>query len=181
MPAIRLSRLGFSQLAREDELDKLVEGSGKNFKYSMMEFFIGSETKAEKIPLPGFTSFESIDRQEIAAICQKYDLDAYICTEVRYKFINYKTLTLIGFYENGTSEDIQIEQILFDRNGDPQIRVMHDTFRGYFWTYMSFSNRYDSSPINTSFKILSSDKSFDEGVSRCMKRIMRKLNNKKKN
>lgn len=158
MSAIRLGKLGFSQLAREDELDKLVEGSGKNFKYSMMEFFIGSETKAEKIPLPGFTSFESIDRQEIATICQKYDLDAYVCTEVRYKF-----MTSIGTLENVTSEDIIIEQILFDRNGDPLIHVLYDT--------------YDAQREQS----FTSKRSFDQGVSRCMKRIMRKLNNKKKN
>ncbi len=170
MPAIRLSRLGFSQLAREDELDKLVEGSGKNFKFSMMEFFIGSETKAEKIPLPGFISFESIDRQEIATICQKYDLDAYICTEVRYK---YKTMNLIGTFENGSSEDILIEQILFDRNGDPQIRVKHDTFRGAYVGY--YMNSFPG------YFFLSSKLSFDQGVNRCMKRMMRKLNNKKQN
>jgi hypothetical protein len=155
----------------------MVEGSGKNFKFSMMEFFIGCETKAEKIPLPGFTSFESIDRQEIATICQKYDLDAYICTEVRYNFINYETMTLIGTFDNGTSEDIQIEQILFDRNGDPLVHVRHDTFRGYFWTYYGFQSGTNLfNPINNASIILKSEKTIDQGVDRCLSRIMRKVN-----
>lgn len=175
-PNIKLSRIGFSQLANEEDIDKLVDGSGKNYKFSMMDYFLGSETKVEKLPLPGFTSISSIDGQEIAKICQKNYLDAYICTEIRYLFVTYETATLIGNFNKRQSEDIFIEQIIFDRNGDPLMYVQHNTFSGPLLTYFSFrygKNLFD--PIQYDGSISKSKRTISEGVRRCLRRIERRM------
>ncbi len=124
--SFNFSRLGYSQLASEETLNKIRPGTSKIFQSVLEDFLSNGGTTIEKHSLSKFEIVTEIDREEISRICFDNNLDAYLCTQITYRFVdNY--YTAIPF---GKSEDAYVEMKLFDSSGRLIIHTKHNTLAG---------------------------------------------------
>ncbi len=121
-----LQKIGYSQLASEERLNKIRPFTSKIYQVAFENYFSNKTLKIEKHDLSKFELIENIDTTEIIKICSDYDLDGYICTQIKYKFVdNYYNYIPIG-----KSEDAYVEMKLFDNHGKLILYTKHNTSAG---------------------------------------------------
>jgi len=119
-------KLGYSQLAREERLNKIRPFTSRIYQVAIEDYCSNQALKIEKHDLPNFEKIENVDTTEIIKICIDNDLDGYICTQIKYKFVdNY-----YDFIPLGKSEDTFVEMKLYDNHGKLIIYTKHNTSAG---------------------------------------------------
>ena len=121
-----LKKIGYSQPASDSLLNKIRPNTSKIFYSAFNEFFTNKTLEIEKCQLRDFVLIDTIDTSEIKRICSENNLDGYICTQIKYKFVNnyYMYIPL------GKSEDAYVEMKLYDKNGTLIIHTKHNTYAG---------------------------------------------------
>jgi len=152
-------KIGYSQPAREDVLDKIRPNTSKLYEAAFEEFFTNKRIKIEKYSLTRFESISEPDTNEIKSICQEKDLEGYICTEINYKFVDNYYM----FIPLGKSEDAFVEMKLFDKNGVLIINTMHNTSAG---------NSYMMPP--------KAEQTIEDGTVGALKRIIKEIEKNKR-
>jgi hypothetical protein len=92
----------------------------------LKKYFQDKQYKVEAHRLSKLSSLEDADASEIKQLCYQNDLDAYICTQIKYRFAN-NSYMLIPL---GKSEDVYIEMKMFDKSGMLAIHTRHNTSEG---------------------------------------------------
>jgi hypothetical protein len=126
LSSYHFSKLGYSQLASEELINKIRPNTSNIFQLAINEFFADKTIRIEKHNLTTFELIDKIDTIEIAKICYENSLDGYLCTQLKYKFVD-------NYYMNiplGKSEDAYIEIKLFDNKGKLILHTKHNTFMG---------------------------------------------------
>jgi hypothetical protein len=152
------NKLGFSQPANEMTLNKIKENTSKIYQNAIENYFTNKKIKIEKHDLTKFESINSIDTEEIKKICNDNNLDGYICTQIKYKFVDNYYM----FIPLGKSEDAFVEMKLYDKNGMLIINTKHNTSAG---------NSYMMPP--------KAEQTIKDGTVGALKRIMKEIENKK--
>lgn len=123
---IELNKLGISQIAGEEYVDRIIPNTSVHYKNSVDEFFYNHKVKISHHRLTEYYNFESIDPLEISKVCKDSGLDGFICTKIKYKF----TDNYVNFIPIGTSEDVIVEMKVFSKNGIELLHVSHDSKKG---------------------------------------------------
>jgi hypothetical protein len=121
-----IKRLGYSQLASEEILNKIRPNTSNIYQSAIEEFYANKTVRIEKYNLTKFESIENIDTSEIIKLCKVNGLDGYLCTQIKYKFVDYYYM----FIPIGQSEDAYVDVILFDKNGLQLLHTKHNTYVG---------------------------------------------------
>ena len=121
-----INKLGYSQLASEEILNSIKSNTSIIYQSNVEEFFSNESIVAEKYTLSKFESIDTIAVSEIVELCQKNDLDCYLCTQIKYKFALYFYM----FIPLGKSEDVIVDMKLFDKQGVLMLHTMHSTSAG---------------------------------------------------
>jgi hypothetical protein len=122
--AYNFKKLGYSQPASEEIVNKIRQNTSNIYQSSVESFFADKAIKVEKHNLSDFKLIDKIDTTEITKICHENGLDGYLCTQIKYKFVdNYYMLIPLG-----KSEDAYVEIKLFDSNGTLMLHTKHNTF-----------------------------------------------------
>jgi len=120
------NKIGYSQPASEEILNKIRPNTSKLYQVAFEDFFLDKPIKIEKHDLNKLEAIDKADTTEIKKICYENDLDGYICTQIKYKFVNNSYM----YIPLGKSEDTYVEMKLYDKNGVPIIHTMHNTSAG---------------------------------------------------
>ncbi|MEO9005215.1 MAG: hypothetical protein ABI288_10780 [Ginsengibacter sp.] len=121
-----ISKIGYSQLASENILNRIKGGTSEIFQLSMEQYFENKSIKIEKHTLMHFDFIENIDPNEIINICKENNLDGFLCTQIKYKFVN----TSYMFIPTGKSEDVYVNIKLFNNTGELMCHTRHNTLAG---------------------------------------------------
>ena|ERR1043166_1654999 len=122
----KLTRIGFSQIVNEDALNRIRPNTSTLFESAFKKYFQGKPYTVEVYRLSKLYSLDSADTSEIQQLCSDHSLDAYICTQIRYKFVNNTYM----FIPLGKSEDAYVEMKMFNRKGELAIQTKHNTSAG---------------------------------------------------
>jgi hypothetical protein len=120
------NNIGYSQPASDNVLNKIRPNTSKIFYSAFIEFFTAKTLKIEKYELTDFKTITEIDTSKIRKICTENDLDGYICTQIKYKFVNNYYM----YIPIGKSEDAYVEMKLYDKKGILIIHTKHNTYAG---------------------------------------------------
>ncbi len=119
-------KIGYSQPASDSLLNIIRPSTSKIFNLAFNDFFTNKALDIVKCRLKDFELIDKIDTAEIIRICSEKNLDAYICTQIKYKFVsNYYMYIPLG-----KSEDVYVEMKLYDKNGTLIIHTKHNTYMG---------------------------------------------------
>jgi hypothetical protein len=121
-----LNKIGISQIANEEYMDKIIPKTSLYYKNSVDEFFYYQNFKISHYRLTEYYSLEHIDSSEIIKLCKEFNLDGFICTKIKYKF----TDNYINYIPIGISEDVIVEMKVFSKNGNELLHVSHDSKKG---------------------------------------------------
>lgn len=150
LKTFELKKIGYSQMASEDILDKIIPGTSTYFYNAIDSYYSGKQINIEKHLLLKFNDLNEIDTSEIKNICKQFNLDGFLCTQLKYKFVdNYYLMIPLG-----KSEDTFTEMKLFDKNGNLILHTKHNTAMG---------NSYMKPP--------KADKTVKDGIFGALKRI----------
>jgi len=119
-------KLGYSQPASEDILNKIRQNTSNIYQSAVEAFFADKAIKVEKHNLSDFKLIDRVDTAEITKICHENGLDGYFCTQIKYKFVD----TYYVIIPLGKSEDAYVEIKLYDNNGKLILHTKHNTFAG---------------------------------------------------
>lgn len=114
------NNLGYSQPASENVLNSIRSNTSRVYYSAFNEFFSNEKLKIEKYELRNFELIDIVDTSEIKRICTENNLDGYICTQIKYRFV----------HSFGMSEDAYVEMKLYNYNGFLIIHTKHNTYAG---------------------------------------------------
>jgi len=119
-------KLGYSQPASEEFLNKIRQNTSNIYQEAIEEYYSEKKIKIEKHSLSKYELIDNIDVSEIIKLCQEHGLDGFLCTQIKYKFVdNYYMIIPLG-----RSEDAYVEIKLFDKNGLLLLHTKHNTSAG---------------------------------------------------
>ncbi len=128
------TKIGFSQVANEDIMDKIVRGSAKIYDSTMINQLATQNIKSNKIVIENFDGFQGVKTDEIKNICTNNELDGMILTQLKFLNVKYSSM----FIPIGVSEDTEVEMQYFDANGNLLLHTKHNTHMGNsYWNFPS--------------------------------------------
>lgn len=128
------TKIGFSQVANEDIMDKIVKGSAKIYDSTMTYQLTEQNIKSDKIFVGNFDGFESIKADKIKDLCADNQLDGMILTQLKFLNVKYSSM----FIPIGVSEDTEVEMQYYDANGNLLLHTRHNTHMGNsYWDFPS--------------------------------------------
>lgn len=131
---IKPTKIGFSQVANEDIMEKIVNGSTKIYDNTMTSELESQNIKSDKIVIENFDGFESVNENNIKSICAENQLDGIILTQLKFLNLKYSTM----FIPIGVSEDTEVEMQYYDANGNLLLHTKHNTHLGNsYWDFPS--------------------------------------------
>ncbi len=126
------TKIGFSQVANEDIMEKIVKGSTKIYDSTMINHLTMHNIQSNKIMVEKFEEFESVTETDIKNICAKNHLDGIILTQFIFLNVKYSSM----FIPIGVSEDTEVEMQYYDANGNLLLHTKHNTHLGN--SYLNF-------------------------------------------
>lgn len=154
------SKIGFSQIAKQDIIEDVAEGSIKIFDSVIINQLNTRNINAKKVNIESFDEFNSLKEADIKALCLKNQLDGMLFTELKFINVQYTTLFFIPI---GVSEDTEVEMQYFNTDGKLLFHTKHNTHMG---------NSYWGFP--------SADKTVRDGTEGALGRILKELMKQKK-
>ncbi|WP_339630583.1 hypothetical protein [Bizionia echini] len=128
------TKIGFSQVANEDIMEKIVKGSTKIYDSTMTNQLATQNIKSNKIIVENYDGFESINETKIKSICTDNQLDGMILTQLKFLNVKYSSM----FIPIGVSEDTEVEMQYYDANGHLLLHTKHNTHMGNsYWDFPS--------------------------------------------
>lgn len=128
------TKIGFSQVANEDIMEKIVKGSTKIYDSTMTNQLATQNIKSNKIIIENYDGFESINETKIKSICTDNQLDGMILTQLKFLNVKYSSM----FIPIGVSEDTEVEMQYYDANGHLLLHTKHNTHMGNsYWDFPS--------------------------------------------
>lgn len=120
------SRIGVSQLLREDILNQLVGSTGTYYEWAVGGFLKQKHIARIEVTIPQFNDFMEVDKDVIIELCERDSLDGILIGRLRYIFVDYYTL----FIPMGQSQDTEVELQYYDSKGELVIHTRHNTQNG---------------------------------------------------
>lgn len=148
------TKIGFSQLANERIIEKIVKESTEIYDSTMISQLSIQNIKSDKIILENFNEFESVEENEIKRICAKNNLDGIILTNLKFLYVSYSSM----FIPLGVSQDTEVEMQYYDSNATLLLHTKHNTHTG-----------------NTYWNIPSADKTVADGTIGALQRILQEI------
>jgi|GEM_PF-2956471 hypothetical protein len=128
------TKIGFSQVANEDIMEKIVNGSTKIYDSIMTNQLATQNVRSHKIIVENFDGFDNINETEIKNICIENQLDGMILTQLKFLNVKYSSM----FIPIGVSEDTEVEMQYYDANGKLLLHTKHNTHMGNsYWDFPS--------------------------------------------
>jgi hypothetical protein len=131
------TKIGFSQVANEDIMDKIVKGSAKIYDSTMTNQLATQNIKSYKIVVENFDGFESVKVDEIKTLCADNQLDGIILTQLKFLNVKYSSM----FIPIGVSEDTEVEMQYYDANGNLLLHTKHNTHMGNSYWYFPSADK----------------------------------------
>ena len=128
------AKIGFSQVANEDIMEKIVKGSTKIYDSTMTNQLASNNIQSSKIVVENFEGFEKVDKDNLKNICISNQLDGIILTQLKFLNVKYSSM----FIPIGVSEDTEVEMQYYDANGNLLLHTKHNTHMGNsYWDFPS--------------------------------------------
>ncbi len=126
------SRIGFSQVANEDIMEKIVKGSTRVYDLTTTELLEKHNIASTKIYVEGFEGFDTADSNKIKELCTENNFDGMLLTQLKFLNMQYSSM----FIPIGVSEDTEVEMQYYNAEGTLLFHTKHNTHMGN--SYMSF-------------------------------------------
>lgn len=120
--ALVAHNIGYCDLRGKDTLSQI-------FPQTCEVFYSTMDECADKYGLPMLVRIEPMipeNADSIAAICEKYDLDAFLFTELSFMKVTYTAF----FIPVVSNLDTEVEMRLYDRKGNMSCATKHNTLSG---------------------------------------------------
>lgn len=125
-------RIGFSQVANEEIMEKIVKGSTRVYDLTTTELLEKHNIASTKIYVEGFEGFDTVESNRIKELCMEHNLDGMLLTQLKFLNVQYSSM----FIPIGVSEDTEVEMQYYNANGTLLLHTKHNTHMGN--SYMTF-------------------------------------------
>jgi len=125
-------RIGFSQVANEEIMEKIVKGSTRVYDLTTTELLEKHNIASTKIYFEGFEGFDTAESNRIKELCMEYNLDGMLLTQLKFLNVQYSSM----FIPIGVSEDTEVEMQYYNADGTLLLHTKHNTHMGN--SYMTF-------------------------------------------
>src|SRR5690606_34703623 len=119
-------RIGFSQVANEEIMEKIVKGSTRVYDLTTTELLDKHKIASTKIYVDGFEGFDSADSNSIKELCTQHNLDGMLLTQLKFLNVPYSSM----FIPIGVSEDTEVEMQYYNAEGALLLHTKHNTRMG---------------------------------------------------
>lgn len=126
------AKIGYSPIANEDILEKIVKGSAKIYDSTMASQLAIHNIISDKIIVGKFDGFDRVNKEDIKNMCAENQLDGMIFTQLIFLNVVYSSM----FIPIGVSEDTEVEMQYYDSNGNLLLHTKHNTHLGN--SYLQF-------------------------------------------
>jgi hypothetical protein len=126
------SRIGFSQVANEEIMEKIVKGSTRVYDLTTTELLDKHNIASTKVYVDGFEGFDTADSNKIKELCTENNLDGMLLTQLKFLNVQYSSM----FIPIGVSEDTEVEMQYYNADGTLLLHTKHNTHMGN--SYMTF-------------------------------------------
>jgi len=120
------SRIGITQLAREDILNQIVDSTGSYYAQGTHNFLKQRQIERVEVTIPTFSDFHEVSKAGIIKLCEQDSLDGILVGKLKYLFVDYYAF----FIPMGRSKDTEVELQYYDAWGDLIIHTKHNTQNG---------------------------------------------------
>lgn len=120
------SRIGVTQLLREDILNQIVASTSTYYSDAVDGFLKGKHIEHLEVNIPPFNDFSEVNKEVIIDLCERYSLDGILVGRLKYLLVDYYTL----FIPMGQSQDTEVEMQYYDSEGKLVIYTRHNTQNG---------------------------------------------------
>lgn len=131
------TKVGYSQIARSDIVEKIVKGSTSIYDSTMARELANLNMISKKVTIEGFKGFNEINKSQIKALCDEHKLDGLILTQLIFINVQYSTF----FIPLGVSEDTEVEMQYYDADGTLLYHTKHNTHKGNSYWDFPLANR----------------------------------------
>jgi len=125
-------RIGFSQVANEEIMEKIVKGSTRVYDLTTTELLEKHNIASTKIYVEGFEGFDTAESNRIKELCIEHNLDGMLLTQLKFLNVQYSSM----FIPIGVSEDTEVEMQYYNADGTLLLHTKHNTHMGN--SYMTF-------------------------------------------
>lgn len=125
-------RIGFSQVANEEIMEKIVKGSTRVYDLTTVELLEKHNIVSTKIYVDGFEGFDTAESNRIKELCIEHNLDGMLLTHLKFLNVQYSSM----FIPIGVSEDTEVEMQYYNADGTLLLHTKHNTHMGN--SYMTF-------------------------------------------
>lgn len=119
-------RIGFSQVANEEIMEKIVKGSTRVYDLTTTELLDKHKIASTKIYVDGFEGFDSADSNSIKELWTQHNLDGMLLTQLKFLNVPYSSM----FIPIGVSEDTEVEMQYYNAEGALLLHTKHNTHMG---------------------------------------------------
>lgn len=126
------ARIGFSQVANEEIMEKIVKGSTRVYDLTTTELLEKHNIASTKIYVEGFEGFDTAESNRIKELCIEHNLDGMLLTQLKFLNVQYSSM----FIPIGVSEDTEVEMQYYNADGTLLLHTKHNTHMGN--SYMTF-------------------------------------------
>lgn len=120
------SRIGFSQVANQEIMEKIVKGSTSVYDLTTTQLLNKHNIASTKIYVEGFEGFDTADSNKIKEICAEKNLDGMLLTQLKFLNVQYSSM----FIPIGISEDTEVEMQYYNAQGMLLLHTKHNTHMG---------------------------------------------------
>ena len=126
-------RIGFSQLADVETMEKIVKGCSEIYDRTMIDLLNNQNISSDKITISEFNSFEDISIENVKNICIENKIDGLILTKLKFINVSYSSM----FIPLGVSEDTEVEMLYYQADGRLLFHTLHNTHKGNsYWNFV---------------------------------------------
>lgn len=119
-------RIGFSQVANEEIMEKIVKGSTRIYDLTTTELLDKHNIASAKTYIDGFEGFDIVDNISIKELCTQHNLDGMLLTQLKFLNVQYSSM----FIPIGVSEDTEVEMQYYNAEGALLLHTKHNTHMG---------------------------------------------------
>lgn len=148
-------RIGFSQVANEEIMEKIVKGSTRVYDLTTTDLLDKHSIASTKIYVEGFEGFDTADSNRIKELCAQHNLEGILLTHLKFLNVQYSSM----FIPIGVSEDTEVEMQYYNADGTLLLHTKHNTHMG-----------------NSYFAFPAAERTVKDGTAGALGRIMKEMN-----